>query len=435
MTTDSLNLVRLPPLLPIQKIVHDDQHRFKVLVMGRRGGKSFYARLECLDRAINFGQTVWFVSPTYNNVMTHWRAAKRMVGDLATYKNEQQKYLEFEYGGRVGSLSFKSADSPDNLRGEGLDYVVVDEAAYQDADVWFEVLRPSLSDKRGGALLISTPNGVTNWFYQMYVFGQDPEQIEWASWRFPSSANPNMTKDEVASAESTMPELKFKQEYLAEFVSDAGGVFRNVENAAVLKALDEPVPGDLYYAGLDWGRKNDFTVISIFNHRGDQVYLDRFSQIGWQVQRDRVVTAYKKWNIVKFFAEANAAGSANIEALQAEGLPIEPIYMTNPVKTALIERYAANIERGNVRLLSSKERFGEQQVGEMQAYTIQRTKGGTQITYNAAKGWHDDTVIGGALGASIIHTAATETQMQIVENPFYRGVVKRAIPSEMLYED
>lgn len=412
--------VILPPFHEYQQLVADDPSRFKVLVAGRRFGKSLLALFTCIDRAVNYGEDVWFVSPTYNNVQIHWRNAKRMVEGLATYKNEQLKYMEFDLGdGRIGSLGFKSGDRPDNLLGVGLDYVVVDEAAYQSSEVWYRVLRPALSDRQGKALIISTPNGVANWFYRAYLAGQDPDQHEWRSWRFRTVDNTYIKPEEIEMARKDLPDLKFRQEYLAEFVSDAGGVFRGLEDVAVLDPLDGPVPGDVYYAGVDWGRKNDFTVVSVFNQDGDQVYIERFTEIGWQVQYSRLNRIYETWGIHKFVAEANAVGSANIEHLQDRGLPVEPVYMQNNNKTALVERLAANIEQKRVRLLSPKHKLGDIQLGELQSYSIQRTRNGLNVTYNAPTGWHDDMVIAALLGSKHIYSSAKLT-VAIQQNTIYR---------------
>lgn len=420
--------VTFPPLHKSQAIVHDDPHRFKVLVAGRRFGKSWLALREALDRAINLGMLVWFVSPTYNNVLTHWRTAKMMVGQLYTYKNEQYKYMEFYIGDRRGSIAFKSGDRPNNLLGEGLDYLVLDEAAYQSEDLWYRVLRPSLSDKQGGALLISTPNGVSNYFYRLYLAGQDIEEPEWASWRFPSVNNPKMTKSEVAAAKRDLPDLRFKQEYLAEFVSDAGGVFRNLENVTLAHTLSEPTVGKHYVAGVDWGRKNDFTVVSIFDSAGEQVHIERFSEIGYAVQRQRIVALNEKWAFKDIYAESNSMGMPNIEALQAEGLPITPIYMTNVMKTLLVERLALNIERGFIKLISPEENIGEMQLGELQSYTLHRTRGGLQVAYDAPRGMHDDIVVATML-ANMGLTPPIRKELKIAPNPFYGG------KQEKHYED
>lgn len=412
----------LPPFHPLQQKVHDSKARFKVLVAGRRFGKSKMALFECLDRAINFGQDVWYVFPTYNNLATHWRAAKRMVGDLPTYRNEQQHYMEFDpVDGKRGSLTFKSGDRPANLRGSGLDYAVIDEAAFTPEDLWFDVIRPSLSDREGGALLISTPNGVQNWFYRVYGLGLDPLEPDWESWRFPSSANPYMPKDEPAKAKRELPDIKYRQEYDAEFVSDAAGVFRNLEAQATLSPLHEPIEGHEYVFGVDWGRKNDYTVINIWDKNdAEQVAIVRFTEIGFNIQKQRLITEALKWKPRYIFAEANAISMAVVEQLQDEIDGIEAVYMTNPVKADLVEHYSVGIERAFLRLLSPDSCVEAQiQYSELQAYTMQFTRNGS-ITYNAPRGYHDDTVVSGMLAVKGIIYRQQSRRMIGAPNPFYK---------------
>lgn len=423
-------VVKLFPLHPAQQEIKNDTHRFKVLACGRRWGKSMLAKEEGLDRAINLSQKVWFVSPTYNNVQTHWREVKRIVGDLPTYKNEQQHYMEFEReDGRVGSLAFKSGDRPDNLLGDGLDFIIVDEAAYQDPELWQRVLRPSLSDRNGGALLISTPNGTVNWFYMAYLYGQDPKREEWGSWRYVTLDSPFIKPSEIEAARSELPDQRFKQEYLAEFMSDAGGVFRGVDKVAVNHTRAEPDPERRYYAGIDWGRKNDFTVVSIFDDLGNQVAIERFTDIGFKVQTDRVVALFDKWQFANMYVESNAAGAPNVEALQTAGLPVTPIYMTNILKVTLVERLASNIEQQRITLLSPDEKIGELQIGELLSYSLERTHGGINITYNAPKGWHDDIVVATMLVNSQFQKAQSSS-VEVVASPFYNSKKRKYYPDD-----
>lgn len=429
--------IKLPPLHPVQQQVSNSPARFKVLVAGRRFGKSKLALLTALDHAVNMGHDVWFVSPTYNNVSTHWRDTKRMLEKFpgVTYKNEQQKYIEFRpaKNGKRGSISFKSGDRPDNLRGSGLDYVVIDEAAFTPSALWDEVIRPSLADRQGQALIISTPNGVSNWFYRSYLLGLDASEPEWASWRFPTSSNPFIAPQEIESARRTMPDLKFRQEFLAEFVSDANGVFRSVERVALNKILAGPRridPEDTgsgyfhYIAGVDWGRVNDFTTINIFEvETRQQVDLVRFTEVGFNLQLERLRSEKRKWGLSHIYPEANALGMGIVEQLEADqefADIVTPIFMTNPVKTELVDRLAVAIEREALTLLSPTESIvGEIQLAELQAYQMKRSISGV-YTYSAPYGFHDDTVVSLMLvnqGLTMPHRAS---KLVFAENPFYR---------------
>jgi hypothetical protein len=361
-----------------------------------------------------------------------------MVGNLYETKNEQQKFMEFRPVGKArGSISFKSGDRPDNLRGVGLDFVVMDEAAFIPRAAWFNVIRPALSDKLGEALIISTPNGVSNWFYQAYLWGQDKNErySDWESWRFPSTVNPHMPPGEVLQAQATMPDLEFRQEYLADFVSDAAGVFRGLDEIATLRPLAGPRSDFTYVAGVDWARKNDFTVISIFEvETGNQADIVRFTDVGFEIQKMRLKTEHAKWKFRKIFPESNAISMAVVEALETDpeldGV-IYPITMTNPMKTQLVEKLAVNIERGLIHLIAARpagegeeyepyHAVGELQLSELRAFELQRTRGNS-ITYGAPRGTHDDMVIAAMLANEGI-VGRKHRILQQVGNPFYGGV-------------
>jgi len=147
-----------------------------------------------------------------------------------------------------GTVQVKSADSPAGLRGEGLDFLVVDEAAFIEkwGEVWEQALRPTLSDRAGGALFISTPRGF-NHFSELYQNATGPE---WARWQFPTWDNPHIAASEIEAARGMLPGLIFRQEYGAEFVQLAGALFRR----EYFRFVDEAP------AGLTWVRSWDLAV-------------------------------------------------------------------------------------------------------------------------------------------------------------------------------
>lgn len=120
-----------------------------------------------------------------------------------------------------GEFWFKSADRADNLRGEGIDDLIMDEADFQPRETWEQVLRPALADRRGGALLISTPNVEGGWFHELFERGQGTDP-SWRSWSFPSATNPHLAPAEIEAARASLPSIVFRREFGAEFVSSAG---------------------------------------------------------------------------------------------------------------------------------------------------------------------------------------------------------------------
>ncbi len=415
-------IVQLPKLHTNQLTVFNDDTRFKVLVAGRRFGKSYLALAVALDLAVNHGKRVWWLSPTYKVNGPHWRNVKRMfAGKIYTDKSETDRRLEFAYNGLVGELSFKSGDRPDSLRGEGLDYLIIDEVAFVHPDIWYEVLRPALVDRQGGALFISTPNG-RNWFHKLAMRGNDPQFTDWKTFHYTSYDNTaipaNILKAEVDSAKLDMPDLKFRQEHLAEFVDDVGSFFKGVHKVTYQPRLLAPEPNHIYTFGVDWGRKHDATVISVFDENDKkQVYVDRFTQVGWDNQYRHLMKLDEVFKPYKIYAEANSIGQPVIEQLVNLGMKnIEPFYMTVQSKAPLLDNLALKIELQEISLLSEDDKDGAVQADELKAFTAWQNQNGTW-QYGAPEGYMDDTVI--ALALSVQGMRNRKPIMKQARNPFY----------------
>jgi hypothetical protein len=296
-----------------------------------------------------------------------------------------------------GLLQMKSADAPDSLRGTGLDLVVMDEAAFCAPEVWNTALRPTLSDRRGRALFISTPKG-RNYFWQLYNGASDKcvdERSAWQRFKFPTSSNPFIPAEEIADAKAKMPERIFLQEYMAEFIDDSGLVFRRVAEASTSVVQQQAILGHDYVIGCDWGKMLDFTVLSVVDCKLQaQCYVERFNQIDYALQVQRLGALARRFKPVCIVAESNAMGEPIIEQLQREGLPVMPFLTTAASKKDMIESLELAIERLEIRLLKD-----EVQTSELLAYESERLPSGI-FRYSAPSGCHDDTVIALALAWS-----------------------------------
>ena len=340
-----------------------------------------------VERALA-GRTCWWISPTFRMADDVWRSLKVALDGAITGKNETMRRLDLPGGGLI---VVRSAHDPDSLRGAGLDLAVLDEAAYLPPDVWAAAIRPALADRRGEALFLSTPRG-RNWFWSLYMHGQNPANTQWKSWRFPTTANPRIDPAEIEAARALLPERVFRQEHLAEFLDDAGGVFRCVEEAATVEPGSAPQPGESYVFGVDWGREDDFTCIAVLAVKSRRlVALDRFNEIGWSLQRGRLALLADRWKPAAIWAESNSIGGPNIEALQHEGLAVMPFTMTASSKPPLIESLALALERGELAILRDPVL-----AGELQSYQQERLPSG-RYRYAAPPGQHDDSVIALAL--------------------------------------
>jgi len=220
--------------------VWETQKRFRLIAAGRRWGKTWLGSALCLDVALRGGRA-WWIAPTYKVANVGWRGLNEMRAQIGRHISIEcrkvDRELLFANGGEVW---VKSADNPDSLRGDGLDFIVLDECAYMKEEAWSEALRPALSDRKGAALFISTPHGL-NWFRDLWKRGQDPEFPDWQSWSFKTSDNPFIDRDEIESARRTMLERIFRQEYEADFLADNPGALwtrADIDASRVLKAPD-----------------------------------------------------------------------------------------------------------------------------------------------------------------------------------------------------
>lgn len=373
---------------PGQAEVHAHPARFKVLACGRRWGKTRLGVNECLDVAARGGRA-WWVAPSYRMSEVGWRPLRQMAAKIPGADVRRVDRQVILPGG--GEVWVRSADKPDSLRGEGLDYVVIDECAFVSEDAWNEALRPALSDRLGRAMFISTPKG-RNWLWRAFRRGQDPDSGSWQSWRFPTSDNPYIDTAEIEAARQTLPERIFRQEYLAEFIEDGGGVIRNVLAAATATPRERAQPGHQYTMGIDWAYSHDFTVVAVMDmSERELVYLDRYNGTDYTLQRQRVAGLYERFKPVVILSEANAMGRPNNEELRRAGIPVQDWITTNASKAQAIEDLAGAFEREQIRILSN-----DVLIAELQALEGTRLKGGS-VRYEAPDGMHDDTVIALAL--------------------------------------
>jgi hypothetical protein len=214
------NLRRELLLHEAQWQVFTSPSRFRVLVAGRRFGKTQLALIELLHAAWEVpGATAWYVAPTYRQAKRiAWARLKELLqGEPEITISETDLSIHFHKGGVV---ALRGADHFDSLRGNGLDFVVLDEFAGMKSQVWSEVLRPALADRRGRALFIGTPQG-HNHLYDRFQFAQSHRQ--WAAFHFKTIDGGNVTAEELAGAASELDERLYRQEFEASFESTAVG--------------------------------------------------------------------------------------------------------------------------------------------------------------------------------------------------------------------
>lgn len=374
-----------------QAQIRREARRFNVVDCGRRFGKTLFGGDLLVESVLRGEPAAWF-APSYKYLIEVWDAVTDTLAPIITEVNKTDKRLKTMSGGVVRMWTLQDKDAG---RGDAYARVVIDEAAMVPnlMSIWDNAIRPTLTDYQGDAWIFSTPKG-HNAFWQMWQRGQGGEP-DWRSWKFPTAANPYMLASEIEQARRTLPERVFAQEYLAEFMEDAGGVFRRVMAAATLEPQDEPTVGHQYVMGVDWGKQNDWTVITVVDATAQParlVHLDRFNQIDYALQRARLMALAERWQPMVVLAESNAMGEPIIEQLQREGLPVRGFTTTNASKAEAIEALALAFEQGALQIINDATL-----IAELQAYEMGRTPSG-MVRYSAPEGMHDDCVMALAIG-------------------------------------
>jgi phage terminase large subunit-like protein len=238
-----------------------------------------------------------------------WRGVYLLAGQIPGTEVRRGEQMVTVPGG--GTVQIRSADDPQSLRGEGLDYAVLDECAYMKPEAWGEALRPALSDRQGGALFISTPHGL-NWFRDLWLRGQDDAFPEWQSWTFKTADNPYIAPEEIDAARQSMPSRIFLQEYEASFLEDNPGALwkrKWIDDARVLQAPDlARVVVGVDPSASSGGDACGIVVAGATRDRQLYVLEDATLQASPEAWARAAVTAYHKHKADRIIAEANQGG-------------------------------------------------------------------------------------------------------------------------------
>jgi hypothetical protein len=375
-----------------QKIFHQspnikERTRFRIAVCGRRFGKTLACANEIIEFALNIYNSVnWWVAPTYQQSMIAYRLIENALikTGLIQENLKSEKRILLING---SSIMFKSADNFNALRGEGVNFMVIDEGAMIQREAWEQALRPTLSDKNGSAIIVSTPKG-RNWFFELYARGNDEQYPEYKSFNFPTWSNPFIPKEEIDEVKKSLPSDVFRQEYEAQFLEDSAGVFRNIRDC-ISGDFEEPT-NKSYYVGWDIAKHQDFSVITVLDSHGHVVFFDRFNQIDYSLQIQRVEAIAKRYKALVLM-DSTGAGDPVLEQIRARGVAVEGYQFTNTSKQQLIEHLSVGIEQ---RLVTFPRI--DVLINELMIYQYEITRAGN-MRYNAPDGYHDDCVISLAL--------------------------------------
>lgn len=286
-----------------------------------------------------------------------------------------------------GSIEFWSLDNPDASRGRKYKRVTVNEAGVaKNLDyAWNNVIRPTLIDMRGGAIFAFTPKGMND-IYKLEMANKG--NPDWAMTHNTSYENPFIPVDELDALKKSLPERVFMQEIMAEYIADAGMVFRKVMEAATIEKQQEVNAGHQYVIGVDWGKSEDFTAIVVLDiTKKEMAAFDRFNKIGYDFQLGRLMAWIDRYHPIRVYPEANSMGQPLIDLLQSKGVSVEGFVTTNASKANIIEQLSLAFEQEQLKIFNDPDL-----ISELQAYEVKRTPSGL-VTYSAPGGMHDDCVM------------------------------------------
>lgn len=372
-----------------QLVIHDDPHRFRVVVAHRRFGKTTLAINELIKYAFQNPGRYWYVAPTYKQAKSvAWKEFMKYIpAEAIVSTNKADLTIELISGSEI---ALKGVENKDKLRGAGLQGVVMDEVQEMSRDDFEKVIQPMLLDTKGWAIFIGTPKG-RNYFHELYRRGGQKEH--WSSHHFDAYTTGIYPKEDIDELKENLPENIFREEYLAEFLDGEGTVFRNVKECT--KPQDEiyedPRPEGFYQLGVDLARLHDFTVITVVDRNLTVRYFERFQQKDWELQKLKILLISERYNRARIVIDATTMGDPVAQDLQRSGGLVEPIRFNKLNKNQMIQNLQIKFEQNQLTIPDDLELLKE-----LEAYTYDTTSNGI-VRYNAPAGYHDDTVISLAL--------------------------------------
>jgi len=362
------------------------KYRFIVIAAGRQSGKTHLCATLIITETIKTPRSVsWWVAPVYSQAEIAFRRCQQFLVDfgIPANINKTEKSIRFPNG---SAIWFKSGDKEDSLRGETVNFLVIDEVGVLKRDAWQLSLRGTITATNAKVVFIGTPKG-KNLFYELSLLGQDRGRPEWVYFNFPSNASKYFSAAEWEDVKK-LPERVFRQEYQAQFLDDGGEVFRGIREC-VRGDFAQPKNAKRYYMGVDLAKSHDYTVIIILDEGGHCVYFDRFNSIAWTVQKKRIIDTAKLFN-ASVLLDSTGLGDPILDDLIYH-ISVEGFKFSNTSKRQLIENLSIGIERGSVSFPEIPEL-----INELSIFSFEQSSTGV-IRYNAPDGLHDDCVIALAL--------------------------------------
>lgn len=362
----------------IHNAINTIDAKYFVCNIGRQFGKTLLGINQCLYWAINDKTSmIGWVSPIYKQSKKVYQELKRATESSGFFKYNDTELI---VKGFNSTIQFFSAERADGIRGNTFDYLICDEFDFMKVNTWEEVLQPTILVKGKKVLFISTPRG-KRMMYKLSLLRHNDDRYKY--FQYSSYDNPMIDPREIDSIRETVPDHIFRQEYLAEFLDGATGLFKNVR-----ECIKVATNSGTLYGGLDIGRADDYTVLTIGTKEGGVIHVERWRHDEWTKIIDKVAVLISKFKC-NTYVEVNNQGDVFFELLKMKcGNLVQPFTTTSKSKPIMIEDLAVSFEQLELSLPNE-----EYLIDELEAFTYVFDAKTRHVKYSAPEGIHDDSVI------------------------------------------
>ena len=375
---------------PKQREIHEALEtdiKYCIVSIGRQFGKTLFAENQAAKWGLeNKNWKIGWISPTYKQAKKVFKEITKALANCIYVigMNRGDLVIEFNNG---SVIQFYSAEAYDSIRGETFDALICDEFAFFKPEAWNEVLKATVLVRGKKVLILSTPKG-KNQFYNLWNLAQHNKN--YIAFKGSSYDNPLIDPEEIREAERNLPDHVFKQEYLAEFLDNGSSVFRNIK-----ECIRRSNNTSSLYAGIDLGRSDDYTVLTIVDSNNVEVYCERWRHMDWSAIINNIVVQLNKYR-PNTLVESNGAQDAIFEQIRNKVAynknSIQPFVTTSKSKQNIIEDLIVKFENKDIGIIGH-----DWQINELEVFTYEYNVKTRAIKYNAPVGLHDDYVMSRAI--------------------------------------
>jgi hypothetical protein len=383
-----------PKMYPYQTAILNSQARYTCTEAATKIGKTASHIVWLFEEALKCkaNQSVWWVAPTFVQAKIAFDRMKVQIQPRELYKSNESNLVITLITGAI--LHFKTGEKPDNLYGDDVYAIVVDEASRVREAAW-HALRSTITSTGGKVKFIGNVRGMKNWYYKMCVRAKTRDNINnggqyeyFKITAYDAADAGMMTKDgrpfadEIEDAKRDLPESVFRELYLAEASEDGSNPFGLSHIAGCVRPLsDQPT---ICY-GVDLAKSVDWTAIVGLDRMANVSDIKHF-QKDWRQTTDEIIALPKDCPIA---IDSTGVGDPISEDVARNRNDVEKYVFTQRSKQQLMEGLALAIQKRLVGFPPGVLRE------ELESFEYQYTR--TGVVYSAPQGDHDDTVCAFAL--------------------------------------